>query len=1070
MGDLYLEGIPDAPFRNEPSYSVSGTPSTSSDGYYLEVVTPVIFNLADLNTTQKVFSVNAYLYHDIPVQFYEVSYFYTVAGNETSFIERIAPGPPEEWVRVGRTFDHGYQPHDVSVRIRVYFSDPAPARFLINGFSVGQWSEPHSDESLGVYPIEIPKFEGISAVFNQKVMGVPLREYGPGLDTGYALVANNRLLASNGGIPLVYGSDSVTTLLHHDGMPSIVVPGKGMLNNAGRFNTYTLEAWVRIENESSNSIRIIGPVATDDGIYIKGNTLSISVGGNFASHYIGEWYRPMLLHLTIKSGEASLMLNGERIISLPFDQSKAVLPTNTLYNQDWIGLYTSDEVAVFEVDTVSIFPYVVPSAVAKRRYVWGQGVESPETINSAYLGTTHMVDFAYADYDVNHSYPEKARWDAGEYENLIVTKHGVKAPDYELPEIYAGRRTAKDVLETSKTSWLAHGGAKFITFADAKPISPSYLLFRNSDKIIGDSRAFYGVFSGTEFFSKPLFVFEHKTTGQQLRADVADQVISYSFDNEVFQTELVFDETFVAGLDFTAVPREIADFLSDMTRLELYVAGDKQYTYLGRVYRVGFCSPENFNSMGIAVSDNGTLDPTAELLDHVASYTLTPMYAYGHYYLDIGVAGSWIETFPLGYLASKGRIDLIQYNVGAATHGRTRVETRIFFNEIDDPNTMGVDNVIAPDYTGVVDLTKGIRRLTALATDGTVLVMPDGDLSDFNMTVRLDVKIEGIRTDAFFLKDMSLATHTSDKDRFSEIGTTQGTSLAPFSRVGYYYTPEIGRAWSVYKRSTPYLHLTGDSGIRPLSTIKETTESGLWVTMNKERERDFKVSSMQIWAKLSDHIGEEPVELFSVKSDRVWIKFMGVDDGTHRRVKVYSVDGYTGADYTGVRFFQDGKQTILPFMEHGTWTALGINFEPLLDLTNDIGSICLISGCVYNNIVFYKTSSLQEQYVHSYRTWADVKSDGKTWQFWKSEFNGVGATWDEVSKAATISRGIRIDQIYRAYVGTNRTVVGDDSQLLFDGGTSTIISNRTKTESDQYTTNIVVTNAPEWQSITKKPV
>ena len=32
-----------------------------------------------------------------------------------------------------------------------------------------------------------------------------------------------------------------------------------------------------------------------------------------------------------------------------------------------------------------------------------------------------------------------------------MTKHGVKAPDYELPEIYAGRRTAKDVLEMAES-------------------------------------------------------------------------------------------------------------------------------------------------------------------------------------------------------------------------------------------------------------------------------------------------------------------------------------------------------------------------------------------------------------------------------------------------------------------------------------------------------------------------------------------------------------------------------------------------------------------------------------------
>jgi hypothetical protein len=31
---------------------------------------------------------------------------------------------------------------------------------------------------------------------------------------------------------------------------------------------------------------------------------------------------------------------------------------------------------VFEVGPISVYPYVVSSAVAKRRYVWGQGVQN----------------------------------------------------------------------------------------------------------------------------------------------------------------------------------------------------------------------------------------------------------------------------------------------------------------------------------------------------------------------------------------------------------------------------------------------------------------------------------------------------------------------------------------------------------------------------------------------------------------------------------------------------------------------------------------------------------------------
>lgn len=1077
--------VSNPPFDQEKTYEVSGSTQVDVDGKTYHMTETSSQNLFDfytgLNHDQRVFSINAYVHHRMPAAFYEIGYMYESGGQDIRFIERLQPGPPNEWIRLGRTFDQTFMVANARVFIRVYFPEQTDTSFLVNGVSVGQWSETMSAFSTGVYSSNIPKQTGLPLIYDQDLNGLELREYGPGTDTGYALVQNNRLLAVNGGIPLVYGSNSVTTLIPSTDtgtkLPSIVVPGKGMLNNSGRFNSYTFEAWIRIDNASGSDRRIIGPVSSSDGIYVRGNSIAMRVGNDFRSFCVGEWYRPMLLHLTISDTEIAMMINGERVMSMPYSKANAVLPTNRLRNEDWIGFYSWADVRVFEVDTVSIFPYVVPAAVAKRRFVWGQGVEDPETINSAYLGSAHTVDFAYANYHTNHSYPESARWDRGHSDNLVASRFSLKPHSYALPTLVSQNRTLESIMDYSGKSWGSFGGPTYLSFASGS-VEPTYLFFADANQIVGDERVVYGVFSGTHDEETPLLILEHKISGVQLRANIINNTIKYYYDGALIQTGWVLDtdQPYTVGFDFHQVSREIANFMSDSSMIEVYVGGDRTYTFTGKIYRVGFAGVESSDPIIPNFGNDGIIDPSADLIDFVAGYTLIPISAYGMYYLDISTAGTWTDTYPVGFLSSEGVIDLIQFSLGAQSYDATaRVDATITFDDLGGRTDRIRDRIVAPDSTGVIDLRNDPEPTSAFlhVSNGTI-IMPPRNSSGLTMRLKLSVKVAGIRTSNLVIKDMSIASVANSTEKFFEVGTAHGYDIAPYTKVGNYYSTHIDRPWAIHKQSAPYLYLTNDSGLRPLSNNGNNNESGLWITMNRQRDRDFKVSSMQIWVKLVDEIGDSPVELFSVKSDRAWIKFVGVDDGTGTRARVYAIDGWTGQDHTEIKFHQDGNQVVMPFIQNNHWTAIGIDFEPLLDFAGDIGAICLISGCVYNNIVYYRTSSLQEQYTFAYRTWGAVKNDGAndlTWGYWRDQFNGGESTWDDVAKTATITHGISIDEIYKTYVGTNRVVTeAHERMLLFDGGQSTVISGEQVLTGDQHHTKYVSTSLPKWHTVTEKPV
>jgi hypothetical protein len=170
------------------------------------------------------------------------------------------------------------------------------------------------------------------------------------------------LLAKNTSIPLVYGASGVTRLIPNDlGRPSLIVPGKGFLNEVGRYKEYTVEFWARINSSASTPKRIFGPISGSNGLYVEGGFLTLVIGNNFASHFVGEWVRPMLIQIRLIRNSATVLLNGEEVISMAIDTATIALPAEMLNgdSQDWLGFYAYDDVSPVEIDCVAIYSYQI---------------------------------------------------------------------------------------------------------------------------------------------------------------------------------------------------------------------------------------------------------------------------------------------------------------------------------------------------------------------------------------------------------------------------------------------------------------------------------------------------------------------------------------------------------------------------------------------------------------------------------------------------------------------------------------------------------------------------------------
>jgi hypothetical protein len=518
--DWFYEDNPDL-ISIDPSPFSSSTHSMISainpkQDAVLEAISPEMFTFDQLNSELKSFCMNLWLYQgSVGVKEFQVGYIYQ--NSNGSDIEKIEYFPGQS-VNRNRWLNFYFQdpiPTNIlpnsyfKVIIRIVLNEPfSPTQeydFILNGLSIGQWSERACFKNLGADTTNLEEFS-----FEGNVVGIIADQYGLLSENGYYLVEDNRMLSDNNGLSLVFGSENSTMIYPSKyNNPSFIFPGKDMLHELGRYKEFTLELWLTIDLSTTKSLKILGPLDSDYGLYVKDGVLSLVVGDEIIFYDIKEWYRPMLLHIVLENESASLFINGEQVGSIPLNRREIDL-TNKL---NWWGIYSYSDIDSFKVDCISIYPYIFPLQVAKKRFVWGQGVDTLQFIDSEFSGTTAAIDFSFANYDVSQIYPDINRWDAGYFDNLSVSQASLSMPSYSLPDTFLGggenssnSRNIKDFYGANKTVNELTTGEIFFTFRPNLQSRFNYMLkpsietlpwtdFGTSSAFLCDECSFIGDYS-----------------------------------------------------------------------------------------------------------------------------------------------------------------------------------------------------------------------------------------------------------------------------------------------------------------------------------------------------------------------------------------------------------------------------------------------------------------------------------------------------------------------------------------------------------------------------------------------
>ena len=1088
-GQVYSgQDFPSPIFTDSATYGFFGPP-TQQPINEIKLTSTDITNFLSLDQSLETFSISAYMYasHEY-LSGYEIGFEYTdPSTNQTRQSSKFfVANVPRQWNLISETFKIPVVSANFRVFIKARYSvNPIDVlteyRFYINGLTVGQWSEEFFATSLGV---DQSKIIDITSPVSSKA--IKAFSYGSDVNFGYYLVNGLKKYATNTSIPMIFGSSSVTKLTANPAGPSLIFPGRGFLNQAGRYQEYTLEFWVRARTSSNKLRKLAGPLSSKDGIYINGPFVTVSIGGESASHFIGDWYRPLLIDLKVGIDYANLFVNAEQVLSIDFDTSDMVLPD---IDEDWIGFYAQDDVSNVELDCIGIYPYQVPSTLIKRRFAFGQAVESPEGTNRAFGGVTAFIDYKFADYTNNYTYPGIGKWTQGIVENLNVSQASISPPRYTPPEVQLKDISFDTWIESQHVA--ADNVNSYIKFGSE---SNGYLFLDAFRLSFQSVKAVYGIFEIDSYSDeeKLLIKLENVSTNSSFTIYQKGEFLYYKFKfwgeerPLYFKSGISTNTPFFAGIDVEDLSSffgdDIASFFGNTNQLKLFVGNDNVFAnqFDGKIHKVGICTERNLskiktwfdnleidavdlsadpgdvyfgneNSFWQFFVDGGfvTTFDVAPLFEHIASYTIIAKSNFGTTYLDIETDSYWEDYVPLIHFSQYvddmfGNkyydLDFLQFNVGYPSRenfvgnlydtSEELVKTYISFKHLASgasSSDSSFHSVEQMPRSGVILPGDNWRTTKYEVVDGAIIYPPkDVAVSDLGIVTHINISVSGISTNPISIRRLEYASQAFNDQTANPVKTKFGVSLIPYTQTAALFDYKARNPFRIYKGSTPHLYLTSNSGIQRVGRTDELLPRGLSTPINSSSASEYRINAMQMFLYYNkDSFSSQAVQLFEIESTEKLIRvFVRSNDRTGKRASLYAVNARTGTTEDGLAFFVNGKIVREPVISLSEWTSLGVAFASPLSFDDQPGAIRITDTVLVNNISYYESSSLQEIQRQSNQSWSKINS---TYPNWLQLFLGLGSgtfLWNDVLVVSSISYfGINPGDIYKAYIGTNKIIV-----------------------------------------------
>jgi len=984
--------------------------------------------------------------------------------------------PTLTWIPVSFTIFS--QATNNNLQIKFVYESASPD-FTINGLTVGKDSEPFNGESFGQSLITLP-----TTISTTQTKGIEAKSYGNQNDSAYYIGNGNNLYAKNAGMSMSYGSANSAIIYPHstDGQPSFIFPGQGFLNENGRYKELTLEMLIRVNANNLSPKRIIGPLGSDDGVYVTKEFISLKVGDNIGSFYLSELYRPMLLQVKIAENYAVLSVDGDDLISLPIQTSTLSLPAmldGSSKNQDWLGLFAYSDVSFIEVDSIAIYPYKTTGVLSKMRLAYAQAVEIPLGTNVKFGGSSVLLDYGFSNYTNNYNYPSfQAKWEqASITDNFDVSNtQTLSTRIYAAPETQTSLYTSSLLLKDMYATNVASGDSD--TFINLKPstvvsgsgrswsTNQGYVYVSSFNKNDHLSSCIYGIFksvesSGTE---QILIQITNESNEDYLRISLTNTTVSYKIkyngaESTITTKSITQGTRFAVGIDIkslSVVNPDVLSFLSNVNNLNIYVGGNSitANTFSGNIYKVGLCSARNFadiaNLFASGVISSGSSHST--LMLKTATYTVLAVNAYGKIILDIATNSYWQDYIPLNKLTRtidisqdepKEELDFIQINIdypetrtfdtGNFDTSTSELKSYITFQRLDSgsiKSSSEFSTTVLASQDRLIDASTPDEDAKYEFVNGMVVYPPRPEITELDwdkwgIVIHIELDNGSSNLTPYKIKHLQVGAKTLEATEINAIGTRHGTNLYPYTQTNDIYDYSAKNPHIVFKQSMPYLYLTRHSGTRVCGELASNVDRGLYFEIgNNTLDISINAMQMSILADLEEFPSAgTPIKILEIESKNESISFyLKTLNSANTRGIIY-----TDSEVNTPIYYLNGKIVASPVIELGEWNVLGMSFLNSIDLSESVGKIKITSNILLNNISTFGLDLENNAQKVSILTW-DILND---------------SNWDELGtwRYKNISDYYKvydngIKEIYRAYTGTNKISVDTSSNtrnLEFNG-------------------------------------
>jgi len=745
----------------------------------------------DLDTDKNTISINLFAYDFTGyVSSFDIGFMHS----GSSFYSNVHPEDTQVWTKVSHTMTVPSGNIDMYPFFRINYRPEAPTNIndynvAVNAISVGQWSELYHYKSTGIIPqsisdptlLSLLTASAVTSLLPSDIKLVSADSYGlANSKLGYYVIEKNKMLATSLDFPITFGSNNVTSLNYpiFSNIPSLIFEGDGFLNEYGRYSKLTLEFWLRAYTNAKIPVRIFGPINSDDGIYIDNDFITIKIGLNKKSYFIGKWYRPMLIDFAYEIDTASLLINGDLVISMQIDQDQLTLPTK---DYDYVCFYGDEEVTQIEVDTIAIYPYAVPEQIAKRRFVYAQGVESANNITTNFNGDSFQLDFPFANYTSTINYPDMNDWNSGYFNNLNSTSNYLSSPEYLLPEIIFTKSGSGAFTGINENQFLNDNYSiqtSDYPFLKLKPNAnynniESSIYFQTLSVLNSPVRSMFGIFTAPSTLSaskETIAYFSNSFTNNTFSIKISNSGLEYFYNDTQISESIPVSASsmFIAGIDIKILSEEYSDtisnFFSNLQNVSLRLGGTQTNTYSGKIHRFTFNNPL-FTEKDLKehVLEDGIFESSIDsfkLMYYIGNYTYYPQILNGGIILDIGSCGYWEDSIPLSYFGkfvqnkdneSYYDLDMIQFNIESPSSlilkkdeyyldgGSSRTSNNVFW----------FDNEFSTTSSSAFDIS---------VDGGSASIEEETVLNDS----QLDVAFEKYSKDNYYIKSYISLQHSDD--------------------------------------------------------------------------------------------------------------------------------------------------------------------------------------------------------------------------------------------------------------------------------------------------------------------